>query len=261
MNDNSEKQYDIIATDKYIKLVKNVALAIPPVFFGYLAFSGFNFEPIVNNMTAEWIKRSTFILYYFSWYYGASFDIQCQTEAYKVAPEEFIKKAKITVPIFAILLVCVFLWICWNSTNFKIVSVSFLLFWLINYYGWYKLTKIVEKPIKKSEQEILSSDSTSSLLRLHYVEEYICGKWQNYRFLVGIVVFSIFIAIVFKMQNIMLSSVSFMIVILFVEGWMHLARLKLRLNIKTIDEMKYNPKIILNISEGYKKEIIGQQIV
>jgi hypothetical protein len=84
----------------------------------------------------------------------------------------------------------------WQSTLGALVAGSYdalipilLAFWLFNIYAWrYYLTRHMRTLIDRTRSELTSPGEAFKREALAVVEDYICGRWQWVRFIVGGVV-------------------------------------------------------------------------
>jgi len=134
---NDYQKENVIEISQFVRIIRNIAITVPPAVFVYLQFRGLDIEPIISDITAEWLRRISLFLYYSAWVVGTLFDIHKQEAVYVVTPAEFSKKVKTNTILFAAFLTGGFLILCWVGSDYKKLSVFLAIFWLINFLGWF----------------------------------------------------------------------------------------------------------------------------
>ncbi len=233
MNKNSDYgKENIVEISQFVRFILGIAVVVPPLFFMYLQFRNVDIKPAISNVTAEWLRKISLFLYYSAWVYGSRFEIQKQESIYIVTSGEFSKKVKKNAILFAILLTGVFLILCWVGDDYKKLSIFLAIFWLVNFVGFFIYKGTVKESIEGSYRSFKAEGNLVSEFRLKFLDEYIRGKWQIYRFLAGFAFVAVLVIFSFYATFQLIPSVIFLCYVLFVEGWMYLKRFKLSISLK-----------------------------
>ena len=232
MNKNNDYgKENIVEISQFVRFILGIAVVVPPLFFMYLQFRNVDIKPVISNVTAEWLRKISLFLYYSAWVYGCRFEIRKQEATYIVTTGKFSKNVKKNAILFAVLLTGVFLILCWVGDDYKKLSIFLAIFWLVNFVGFFINKRIVTPSIEGSYRLFKAEGNLASELRLKFVDEYIRGKWQIYRFLAGSAFVAILVILSFYATFQLIPSVTFLCYVVFVEGWIYSKRFKLSISL------------------------------
>lgn len=212
----------------------------PPLLFWYLRFRNLDLKPLTSNVTAEWLREISLCLYYSAWVHGSYVDIQKQVANYEAtiqSAEGFSRRVIKNALLFAVLLVALFVILCWVGGNYKMLSIFLSIFWLVNFFAFLKYREILKSPIEESYRIFGDRGKIASEYRLKFVEEYFTGTWQFWRFGAGFAFLIILVTLSFYTTNELIPSLTFFCFVLFVESWMYLERFILHTSLKTARKM------------------------
>jgi hypothetical protein len=148
-------------------------------------------------------------LYVISWWFGTLFDNRYQIDVVTPSAESRLPIASILVAVAIFVFFALMWWFTlaieavvtriWQSTLGAFIAGSYdalilvlLAFWLFNIYAWrYYVARHMRTLIDRTRSELASPGDAFKREALAVVEDYICGRWQWVRFIVGGVVLAI----------------------------------------------------------------------
>jgi hypothetical protein len=246
MNKVEDDKGPILISARNARNIVKITCAIVGVIVGYLQLKNLPFAQIVNNMSAELILKSSFILYYFSWLFGAPNDANDQ-ELILIHP----KKLSADFIMFLIIgfLATAFIFLCLaNSFNARILFfiAVIVLDWISSFY--YKF-KFINSAFKYSEEEFKKNDNIVTLMKLFAVKKYLYGKWIKIRFILGLAYLILLSLIIFTpisnyignlVSNLSLDvllSIAFLFFVLLYEGVVWVKRFEVKVKFRTIEDI------------------------
>jgi hypothetical protein len=216
--------------------------------FTWLKFRGLNFTPVLNDISAQLLLRSTLAVYYMSWVFGLSSDADDQELLYVKAPN---RSRAIALLIGTVLMIAVpFGILCYVQTyrTFAAVLSAFLVFnvviWLLLIY------KVLPEAVRETTAYYKANQAYPKIvvLRLFY-DDYLQGSWQHWRFLTGGILVALIDLFAFSdvYQRLKLPAllrdkdfVLALLVFIFVaviELWMWAQRMQFRVNRSLVEQL------------------------
>jgi hypothetical protein len=225
------------------------AAAILLCYFGWLQISGTEVLSMVKSIPGRFVFRFAMIVYYACWVNGAIFDTHYQDSVYVN-----VSKARVIfgAVIATIALAAMFGFLCACDT-YRQFCVGLAVFFLVNLAGWVYIVKwIAPKAIEESELQYLKNNSHVDVERLGIVAlDYTSGPWQWYRFAMGAGLILVMNGLAFSNMTSglskilwgispdMIQSLSMLLFVVAMEGWIWYMRLRLSIGLgllKGIDE-------------------------
>ncbi|OEU75377.1 MAG: hypothetical protein BA874_09100 [Desulfuromonadales bacterium C00003068] len=232
----------------WIKILSSALVIV----FGWLKLHGVSLIALTSSPVANFLLMITMIIYFFSWVFGALWDAHDQALVYLTSPN------KGRLPIMAIglmiIITVVFGILCWIN-SYRDFAMVLGAFWLINLIAWlFLVSNISKKAFDLSSNILKANEDTIELVSLNIVRDYIEGKWQWWRFMLGgLLILCINVLAnttapsLIKETTSALSEEFIMVFSIFlfvtvVESWIWLARVKRRvsLNLLTTLRNKYD---------------------
>ena len=233
-------------------LIKYIAIGLPLV-FTWLTLNDISIESIdnlISNTTAtDVVWKSALILFFTSWIWGTSYDTDMQELVYLSAPKKGqLPLHAIGVSVMIAIVMSVLLWV----PDYQTFTLVLILFWLINLIAWrYLVWFIVGSMIASSEVTYRENQDYFGLEKLKIVENYICGRWQWWRFIFGGILCLAMIVLAISPQenyfipvaNISVSqsfihSMSIFLFVTLMETWIWVVRIKSRVSIDVLDDFR-----------------------
>lgn len=238
-------------TIKRSRIIKNVEKLIKAVgsilllFFGWLTLKDFPLISLINDDSASILLKFTLVIYYSSWIFGTSVDLNDEDYTFVIAPNSGkLTKMAITIIFMMGLLFAI---LCW-SESFKVFSISLLVFLLIDFLGNKYLNNFVKKAMEESESKYISSKNYLGYKSLQTIKHFLNGSYVKWRFFVGFII--IFILIIFSYTNIstlfshflnvekqLILSITFFIYVATIEIWIWYKRLMRKIQLSILDEI------------------------
>jgi hypothetical protein len=195
--------------------------------------------PQLDSISAFLILKLALVGYLYCWYYGCARDLNVHNDVLTDAPKPTWKEVGITTVI-----VLGFLFLFYTSSLRLLTA---------NIPGWiylkYAIRPFVDEAIKihQSSKDIIAELKTKLYIR------YIFGRWQQWRFLVGLVMLILLMSITFKVIPIPIPlsrDVAFalftVLTMLILEVWMWHERLKLKHQWDGLDWMQETGYTVLS---------------
>jgi len=215
--------------------------------FAWLKFRGIEFAPVAKTLPAELIFHVALALYYSCWILGLTNDTQEQELVYPQAPKNVI----IGCIVFGIVFFAAFLALCYVDTArlFVVVLAAFL---VINVGSWQFFIKIfMRSATLNTRSKYLSDNNFIGLERLQIIyDEYLCGRWQWIRFIVGGGIVTVIGILAFhdatsqaieRLQSGLVDILISLLLLLFVfvmEVWIWIMRLKVKHRLSLLDRIE-----------------------
>lgn len=164
--------------------------------FGFLKFHGLDFAPLLKDLNAQFLLQATLAFYYLCWVTGCSFDIDDQELLYVDPPDlrRVISMCVITVGAIVI----PFGILCYVQ-SYRAFAVALTVFLVANVLCWIGLCYwVLRESVPATEKYYTDKKAYPKLLELKYfVDDYLEGPWQIWRFCAGAVIVSIIDIIAF----------------------------------------------------------------
>ena len=177
-------QNEMTATARMVrKLIRYIGLILFAV-FTYLQVKDFQVGALIENISPDFLRRITLILYYWCWIFGATFDTDIQELAY------FSDKGRFKLTGKAIGLVILFgivaAVLLWSAYDDRLFAGALTIFFAANIAGFAYILWFVKPIIQASENKFRRGDNYFSLAQLELVSGYMNGSWQWKRFGLGV---------------------------------------------------------------------------
>lgn len=240
----SDSKLNAIRSARTARITVNIFALILGLIFGFLKLKGISITPFVNNLSADLILKFSLVIYYFSWVAGTISDTNDQEIVYIRGPKK--ERFPFHVYVVASIIAIAFGLLCW-ANNFQRFALALSTFWIINLISWrYMISFIVGEIIIDSQKEYQSINSFSLFEKLNVVKNYIDGKWQWNRFIIGLLLLIIINMLAFtplstlvsqylKISLDFINSISILAYIIFVETWIWIKRIQTKVSISTIE--------------------------
>jgi hypothetical protein len=240
---------DVKATFKIARMIIKAISIILLFFFAYLEFGNIPIDSIITKLDFELIYQIGIALYFLSWIFGTTFDLNTQEEVYvtKMKPKYQNIRMIIGFSVLGIFFafICAFL----NSNYF---SLFVLLFWIINYVSLIYLHKVESTSyLSISKKYYQEQKNKVRLYQVEKIDNYLnYNGWQKNRFYIGLVLLILLNVFVFtnaydfisdKIWNIskeLFVSLWFLVCVLFIEAWVWYKRIYLKSAIMTIKDLE-----------------------
>jgi hypothetical protein len=246
-------------TDKSVtKLARAVRLAIGlmsavlPLLYAWLSFRSLSLSQVIdtisNSTTLDVLWKIVITIYYTGWVIGSTNDTNFHEDVAVRAP--FAGK----LPLEAIGLLCVFLLVAvlllYAHTYEQFVTLIAIFFGL-NVVGYLYIVKTFTIPmVEESRRAFAAASDHYALERLEIFTHYQMGRWQLWRFLLGVLIIAGMIVIALHKLNyggtlpyvgdvpievIQVVSMAFFVVVL--EVWISYMRLRTIAQLAAIDRI------------------------
>jgi hypothetical protein len=161
--------------------------------FGWLQLKDFPLIPLLESTQVGFVLKVALTLYYFSWVFGANFDVGLQQAAFLQDRHRGNMGWRAIAAIVGFGVVAAIL--LWVSNDEKRFSVALIAFVAANVVGWHVLAARVSSIGHASL--ILAEGDFFEIERIRLVQEFMNGDWQRWRFLVMFLIATIGVAICF----------------------------------------------------------------
>ncbi len=224
--------------------------------FTFLQLRNVPFAKLANDESANYIFQGLLIIYYAGWIFGTIMDTKDIERVYLTAPHKgrLPKMAVLLATTIAVL----FGVLCWVKTPQQFV-IAFSGFWLLSLGGWFYVVRYLLKDAGQASLKKYSKESDlMGLVKFRLVEKSICGSWQLRRYAVGglLLVYlhvqvntdlPVLIARIRPGLSIEFIQVAALaVVILGLEIWVWLHRIKRRAGLNVLDELEDEEKYQFN---------------
>ena len=240
-----------------------VLSAILVVIFTWLQFKNYEIAQLIEKTEPQTFLRFIMLMFFLSWVAGPSFDIRIQKAAYLRDPDRgAITPTGISLLLLFSLSAVLMLWATQSEKTFFVALTGFIVLNIIGYTFIYIRTRSIAQ---SSEMELRESKTSFHLAKLHFVKEFMFGRWQTYRFL--FMTFSItvldalcfvtplrsaasgllhqYIPISQNTLSSLLPDLGLMCFLLASEGWIWTQRLKVSVALETIDILSRDYELCL----------------
>jgi len=152
--------------------------------FTWLKFHGLNFAPLVNDLSAQLVLRTTLAGYYVSWVAGLSFDADEQEVLYIEPPER--SRVIATCVITALLVAVPFGVLCYLQ-SYRAFASTLSAFLIGNIICWLLVIRwLLPEAVAKTAKYYIAQGAHAQLLGLRlFIDDYLHGSWQVWRFSAG----------------------------------------------------------------------------
>ena len=242
---SEEKNKTVELVNKSKFWIRTLAIAVG-LGYGWLKFKGFDFHPVINQVSTELLIKLSLSIYYFSWWFGATLDGSDQGIVF----QKVINNGKVPkLGIFTAITVAISFFILCAYWESQILPTILMIFWIINFIQWKVFTKYVMRPYYNQNQEFYSK-LKNQLIRKRFdiVYSFLYSNWQYYRFLVGFIFLipTVILTISNKYNDFFVKNLKekqfiiallILLFVLIVEGWIWYYRLKRKFTIKILTEV------------------------
>lgn len=239
----------IIHFARTTRLIIRLSAFIVPFFFVWLRFRGVDVMPVVRSLPATILLRASLVLYYFSWFYGTTFDTDIQELVYYTAPT---KQGKVPAAAIVIMLAIAAMFgaLC-AIKSFQQFLMFLAGFWLLDILAWrYLVTRLLPTVFRASSDHFKQVGDDAKMDQLDFVKDYHVGSWKWRRSIVGVVLLLVlnviarttmvsWLAIRLQISVDTTLAVAVTMFLLFVEGWVWIMRLRTRFAIETIEHLRH----------------------
>jgi hypothetical protein len=152
--------------------------------FTWLKFHGINFAPLVNDLSAQLVLRTTLATYYVSWVAGLSFDADEQEVLYVEPPDR--SRVIVTCIITALIVAIPFGVLCYFQ-SYRAFAGTLSAFLIGNIIAWLIVIHwLLPAAVTKTAEYYKNQGAHAQLLGLKlFVDDYLHGSWQVWRFSAG----------------------------------------------------------------------------
>jgi hypothetical protein len=204
--------------------------------FTWIKFRGLNFGPLINDLSAQLLSRTTLAVYYLSWVSGVSADVDDQEVIYVEPPD---RGRVIVLCVAATILIGIpFGFLCYLS-SYQVVLSAFIVF---NFVCWWLMTRwVLPDTVNKTVAYYTQHNAYLQLLEVElFVGEYLKGPWQIWRYCAGGVIVVIIDLVKYSRLYDRLSGIAtfptkdfalavlLLIFVIVMEGWAWLCRMKFK---------------------------------
>jgi hypothetical protein len=166
--------------------------------FAWVQLNGAPFIEAAKNASPEFLVTTALVIYYACWFFGATFDINAQKNAYVIDPNEnrFLKE---TIGVGLLFLLATLALVA-ASTDIHYFAVALAIFVLANFFGGRFIRFRVRGAIETSRRKLLAVKNHFRAEELRLVEDYMFGVWQDRRFFLMLAFVCAIIAVSFNDQ-------------------------------------------------------------
>ncbi len=186
-HDVAQKKVEMIRLARTARTILKVVAGSLALAFAWLKFSGLNFAPLLNDLSAQLLLRGTLAAYYMSWVFGLSSDADEQEVLYVEPPPP--KRAIATCIGTAVVIAIPFAILCYvdSPRAFAVALSAFLVFDIVS---WLVLIRwVLPGAVAKTANYYKSEGLYLQLIQLKlFVNDYLRGRWHWWRSGVGAVI-------------------------------------------------------------------------
>ena len=233
-------------TKLLIKIISGILLLV----FGWLNFKDLPYIALIDDDLTLILLQLVLAIYFISWIRGTMVDLKDEEYTFLLAPNKGKMTSMAVGTIF--MLGALFAILCWTHNNFKIFSIALFVFFLIDKMSNIYLVNFVKPTINNIKRIHSENGNYTGYLSVETIEEFLSGKYINWRFAIGISIISILI--LFSYTNIpsLISSnlniqppklILVLLVLLYVfviESWIWYKRLKRKIFLEILEKIKAN---------------------
>ena len=238
---------------KRVKLMIRTVATILLFFFGWLNFKDFPYIELLDDDFADILIKISLALYYLSWVFGTSTDLKDEEYTLLIAPNKGKIKSMAVGTI--VMLGLLFAILCW-AKDFRVFSISLFLFFLVDRLGNIYLGRYIRLAIDESKKVYIENENFIGLLSINSIDEFLSGKYINWRFGIGIFVVSIMVLFSFtdlpakiatlvniKSPDLLIVSLIFLYVVV-IELWIWYKRLRRKIYLNVLSEINNDYQLI-----------------
>jgi hypothetical protein len=248
----------MIKTARLARRVLQVLAASLALSFTWLKFHGLNFAPLLGDLSASFLLRVTLALYYFSWVSGMASDADAQEVIYVEPPD---RNRVITMLALVTVGVAIPFGLLCYVQSYKAFALVLSAFLIFNFFIWRLWAYwLIPKAAEGTADYYKSRSAYGELMELRvYIDDYARGKWQLWRFLVGLLIVVLIDLLSFTRfyrpgtiaglnaaSDFVLATLMFLFVVV-MEGWVWMNRIYCRFARQLLDrvdaEYELRPKI------------------
>lgn len=225
--------------------------------FGWLQLKDLPLIPLLESTQAGFVLKIALTLYYFSWVFGANFDVGLQQAAFLRDRHRgnLGLRAIAAIAGFGVV-AAILLWVSNDEQRFSMALIAFV---VVNVVGWHVLAARVSSICHASL--ILAEGDYFEIERIRLVQEFISGNWQRHRFLVMFLIAAVGAAVCFVPEvratirtvvvslapdlrekgavvDQLLPASVFLMFLVIAESWIWTMRAKTRLFLALIDDLR-----------------------
>lgn len=161
------------------RIIIRISITLIALLFLRNLFSKLPF-PDIRSLESFVVLKISFVFYLYCWFFGTNRDLSVQNDLFKSAPKPTIKE----IGIIAVLVIgCSLLFYLENQFY---ISVIFVIFIGTNIVGWVWLKKLTKPLVDESLTAYKNNCDLKGTVKINIFVEYMFGKWQWHRFIVGI---------------------------------------------------------------------------
>lgn len=244
---SSQENKQQVAIFKRSRIIISLIAGVLGIYYGYLQLSGLEVEPLITDSFADALIKIALFLYYLAWVYGLLMDLKDEEAIFILPPN----KGKYTISAyFSVLAIAiVFFSLCYFKSN-QIFTLILDAFIIINIITWQYLINFISESVKDNKEfyNTKKKHFQSVYLRI-FVDDYLKGIWQWWRFgvdffiliILNLLVFSDLSQIIstkFNLRSVeFVKTIGFIVFLAISEGWIWYMRLKRRTSLDLIDSL------------------------
>jgi hypothetical protein len=226
--------------------------------FTWVQLKDLRFGSVISSVDPDTTRQILLAIYYWCWVYGAKFDVDIQEAAFSrnIGAVREVLRAIAFIVVFGIVAGILFL----VSKNDQTFAVALTLFLLSNIAGFFLYILPFVKPLfDTSRREFAAGHNYTDLVLLEVVYDYMYGRWQWFRFAVGLglvcfillisfsnyvregvsVAISDLVPSLFDFRTVYSDapSLSFLVFVCVMEAWIYLMRFKVQISLQVIERL------------------------
>lgn len=224
--------------------------------FAWLQVKDVQLGVIIENAEPNTLLRVTLAFYYLCWVGGATFDLNIQQSVYlrdRNAGMIAISAVALLISFGITATVLLF-----ASENKRWFSIALTIFWIVGTIGFWYIQNTIRPMVSDTWKVLRSSENYHRMERLMIVVRYMRGRWQWHRIMMSFIFILIILTLTFlgpfraalsRLASLMipdsrvetisglLPSLAFLIYVAATEGWIWLARLRVKVSLQVLDDL------------------------
>lgn len=220
---------------RFYRIFLRVALSIMMLLFANTLLAELP-KPRLDALEAYIIFKLTLLGYMYCWFFGCNRDLSVQNDLFRSGPKPTINEIAL-----AALIVAGFAFLFYVE-SLALLSAAFLLFLAANVAGWLWLRRLVRPHAAAAARFYADSRDAVGQVKTMLYEEYMFGRWQWWRFVVGFAVLSLLTAVAYGPMTVyagvsreLLFSIVTLAALALLETWIWYKRLRLKIEWDGLD--------------------------
>jgi hypothetical protein len=237
---------------QYIRSCIQIAAVCITMPFGWLKLRDLDLINTLLAIPPDLVFKITMAIYFLSWVQGLLCDTTFLESVFVHSPPS--THVKVGGGLIGISLILVFLMLLFSVDSHQAFSRWLLFFFLLNIGCVIYITKAaLQEAIDRSRTYYKNENRLLDLEKLKLVNEwFLAGKWQIYRFLIGILFSGLIVYFssekellegsywLIKQHGDSVSSTLFFIFVLVIEGWIWFVRMRVKGKVTMLSELGEN---------------------